>query len=170
MINNVWSNSPEFKQYTIQESIKQLQDKFFHDLNFEMDFSQWWLFLKTGWGLVERYTREELLLWLFNQEFFIHTLISWLDLDISFLDNQHEIIFQHLAIYKLLEEFLNLEWENESISKALIEQKDIIENLIKFIWNTAEANVMKEIIWKWSKPSIDWTNDVNNAVNEVLKK
>ncbi|MDD2907183.1 MAG: hypothetical protein PHH98_00945 [Candidatus Gracilibacteria bacterium] len=170
MINNVGSNSPEFKQYTIQESIKQLQDKFFHDLNFEMDFSQGGLFLKTGGGLVERYTREELLLGLFNQEFFIHTLISGLDLDISFLDNQHEIIFQHLAIYKLLEEFLNLEGENESISKALIEQKDIIENLIKFIGNTAEANVMKEIIGKGSKPSIDGTNDVNNAVNEVLKK
>lgn len=149
------------------EFLSQIENSFFHDFNLEMDFAQWWIFVKI-WEEEKRYTREDLLLWLFNKKISLTDFISYLGLDLKEIKNFSTDEIQHLLLYRLLLKF-NEDESNELFFNAFKVEKFAI---LWFYQNTEDLDkkkIIKQILWEPHPMNTTW-DDIKNSVDTVLKK
>lgn len=175
MRNKLELNSKNWKK-DLSWFVKQLINKFYYDLNFEMDLSQWGIFIKNwdlknwdikNWDLKNRLSRKEILSWLFSGELSMNNFLLSFELNNEILNNLGKEKSLHVFLYVLLKEYILVEWPDESISKML----DDIKNKIFLYYNQARNNYekkfYKEIIWDLN--TYESWSEVNDAVDGILK-
>ncbi len=167
MKNKLDVNSKNSKK-DLFELISQVKDNFFQDINLEIDFSQWWIFI-LNWDKEKRLSRKGILLSLFDWELSINDFILSIWLDKLNIDVFTDEKYLHLMLYKLLEEFLEKEGIDEFIIRLLNYEKNKIYWYIEETDDIQKKLVYEEILWESHPMNTAWHN-VKKSIDWLLKK